>query len=65
MPKTHKTPAPQPTRKSAVGEHPLNTGHEIHFDKTQRLNTTTIYMDRIVREAQLHAENFNRKVASY
>jgi len=27
-------------------------------DKTQGLNTTTTYMDRIVREAQLHAENF-------
>jgi len=31
------------------------------YDKTQRLNTTTTNMDRTVREAQLHAENFNRE----
>jgi len=64
MPKTHKTPAPWPHRQSAVAEHPLNTGNAIQFDKTQRLNMT-MHMDRIVREAQLHAENFNRRLASY
>jgi len=52
------------TEKSAVAEHLLNAGHEIRFEKTHRLNRTTVYMDWIVQEAieiELHAENFNRE----
>ena len=52
------------TEKSAVAEHLLDTGHEVQFEKTHRLNRTTVYMDWIVTEAiqiQLHAENFNRE----
>jgi len=64
MPRTHKTLAPWPDRKSAVAEHLLNIGYEILFDKTNRLNTMTIYMDHMEKEAiqmQLHAKNFNRE----
>jgi hypothetical protein len=52
------------TGKSAVAEHLLNTGHEIQFEKTYRLNRTNTYMDQIEKETieiQLHAENFNKE----
>jgi hypothetical protein len=65
MPRTHKTPAPQPEKKSAVAEHLLNIRYEIQFDKTHRLNTTNTYMDCMMKEAiqiQLHTKNFNREV---
>jgi hypothetical protein len=49
---------------SYVAEHLLNTGHEIQFEKTQRLNRTATYMNRIVKEAieiQLHPGTSNRE----
>jgi hypothetical protein len=52
------------TEKSAVAEHLLDTGHEVRFEKTRRLNRATVYMDWIVTEAiqiQQHAENVNRE----
>lgn len=39
------------TEKSAVAEHLLNTGDDIQFDKTHRLNRMSTYMDRIVKES--------------
>jgi hypothetical protein len=62
MPRTQKTLAPCPDRKSTVAEHLLNIGYEILFEKTRRLNTMTTYMDHMVKEAiqtQLHAKNVN------
>jgi hypothetical protein len=64
MPRTHKTPVPWPDRKSAVTQQLLNTGYEIQFDKTHRLNMMTTHMDHMVKEAiqiLLHAKNFNRE----
>ena len=61
MPRTHLCLGQ--TEESAVAEHILNTGYEIQFEKTHRLNKTT-YMDQIVKEAietYLHAYNFNRE----
>jgi len=64
MPRTYKTLAPWPDRRSAVAEHLLIIGYEILFDKTHRLNTMTTYIDCMVKEAiqiQPHAKNFNRE----
>ena len=35
--------------KSAVAELKINTGHEIKFERTQKLSRTTTYMDCIVK----------------
>jgi len=51
------------TEKSPVAEHLLNTGYEIRFERTHRLNRKTKYMDQIVKEGieiQLHAANANK-----
>jgi predicted GIY-YIG superfamily endonuclease len=37
------------TEKSTVAEYLLNTGHEIQFEKTHRLDKTTTYVDQTMK----------------
>jgi len=49
--------------QSALSEHNIETGHQILFDKTTTIATTTSYFPRKYRvaiEIQKHPDNLNR-----
>jgi len=51
------------TTQSVLSEHNVETGHQILFDKTTTIATTTAYFPRKYREAieiQKHFDNLNR-----